>query len=139
MYNIEELCKNYIVKLNDVQYSTIFQNSETVVMSANIKKIEVINAIKDSAGIMSHVARKLNCDWHTAKKYVEKWEETKQALVDECEAILDLAENKTIEAINNGDMQTIRWFLATKGKQRGFSEKYEVEHSGGVKIIKDDI
>ena len=108
-------------------------------MAANYKKIEILDAIKNSSGIISEIARKLNCDWHTAKRYVDKWKETKQAILDETEQVKDKAESQTFTAINNGDMQTVRWFLATKGKDRGYSEKVDIEHSGGVTILHDDI
>lgn len=96
---------------------------------------KVLAAIKDSSGIVSLVAKRLGCEWHTAKKYINNWEQTKQAIDDENEAILDLAESKTYEAINNGDMSAARFILMTKGKHRGYTERQEISGKDGGEII----
>ncbi len=85
-------------------------------------------AIKDSAGIMTTIAKNLGCDWSTARKYTEMYDSTKEAYFNEGERVLDLAESKLIEAINKGDSQMIKYLLATKGKKRGFTEKQIIEH-----------
>jgi hypothetical protein len=99
-----------------------------------MKKENVLKAIKGSGGIVSTVAKKLNCDWHTASKYINRWEETKEAMQDENETILDMAEGTLFNAIKDSDVQAAKWILATKGKKRGYSEKHEIEHSGGISI-----
>jgi hypothetical protein len=114
------------------------KKSKSVTMY-NFDKKTVLNAIKDSSAIMSTIAKRLNCDWITANRYCHKWEATKEALENEKEKILDFAEGKMLEIINGGDGTMIRYLLSTKGKQRGYTEKTEVELSGGVKIIRDDI
>ncbi|GAG00401.1 unnamed protein product, partial [marine sediment metagenome] len=50
----------------------------------NIKYSEavVLKAIKGSGAIITTVARKLNCEWHTAKNLCNTWESTKQAMLD---------------------------------------------------------
>ena len=58
----------------------------------DIDKEEVLEAIKGSGGIVSTVSKRIDCQWHTAKKYINKWDETKAAFDDEREAILDMAE-----------------------------------------------
>ena len=86
----------------------------------NYKKQEVLDAIKDSYGIMTDIAKRLKCNWHTADEYVKKWPETLQALADESENYLDLTESACIDRIKQGDGQMIRFVLATKGKKRGY-------------------
>jgi len=90
----------------------------------------VIDAISGSGAIMSTIAKRLNCGWATARSYVQRWEETRQAYEDEEQTILDMAESTLYQAIRNNDVQAAKWVLSTKGKARGFSEKYEFEHSG---------
>ena len=55
-----------------------------------------------------------------------------QAIKDEEEKTLDFVEGKAIKKINEGDGAMIRFYLATKGKKRGFSyeEKLEADSSG---------
>ena len=93
---------------------------------------EILAAIKGSGGIMSSVAKKLDCTWHTAEKYTQLNDTTKQALAAESESILDMAEGQIYKSIKEGDIQSAKWVMATKGKLRGFSEKYEVQHSGEI-------
>lgn len=89
---------------------------------------EVSAATKDSYGIISRVAINLGCTWGTARKYIDLYDEAKALFLEESERVLDVAETKVIQAINANDIQTAKWLLATKGKNRGYSER--VEHSG---------
>ena len=86
------------------------------------KKQDILNAIKDSGGIITSVAAALNCDWHTAKANIERYEETREAFNGELETGLDLVEGKAYAQARNGDGAMIRFILATKGRNRGYSE-----------------
>lgn len=100
---------------------------------------QVLLAIEGSGGIMSNVARKLNCTWDTAKAYCNKWEETKRALVNEKETVLDIAENTLLDKIKEGDEQSAKWYLSKIGKLRGYGDSLAIE--GGIQIVyadKDD-
>jgi len=107
-----------------------------------MKQAQVLKAIKGSGAVMSTIAKRLDCAWYTARKYVNEWEATRQAYEDEEQMILDLAESKIYESINNGNTQDAKWLLATKGKKRGFTEKQEVEHTGipeiTIKVVNAD-
>ena len=100
-------------------------------------KEELIKAIKGSAGIISTIAKKLDCTWVTANTYCQKYEETKAALADENEAVLDLSETTVLQSIKGGDVQAAKWLLSTKGKKRGWGEKIEVEGNMNITIIDD--
>ena len=86
------------------------------------KKQDILNAIKDSGGIITSVAVALNCDWHTAKANIERYEETQEAFNGELETGLDLVEGKAYAQARNGDGAMIRFILATKGRNRGYGE-----------------
>ena len=98
----------------------------------------VLKAITGSGSIISTIAKRLGCGWMTARKYINKWEATRQAMIDEQETILDMAESKLYESIQSGNTQDAKWLLSTKGKDRGFNEKHEIEHSGAVQISVSD-
>lgn len=87
-------------------------------------------AIEDSGGQYQTIAERLGCEWHTAKSHVEKYEETKKAYANETESVLDLAESKLIENIKDNDNTAIIFYLKTKGKNRGYVERIENEHTG---------
>jgi hypothetical protein len=88
-------------------------------------KGKILKAIKDSGGIISNIAEKLRCDWHTANKYANLYEETRLALEAETEAMIDNAENALHNLISAGDGFMIRYYLSTKGKRRGYVERVE--------------
>ena len=107
---------------------------------------QFIDAIPGSAGIISTIARRVGCDWHTAKKYIDKFATVKAAYDDECDANLDRAESLIITNIGFGlrdqkehkttvESADARWYLMMKGKQRGYVQKQEMDvTSGGEQI-----
>lgn len=100
-----------------------------------------IDAIPKSAGIISTIASRVGCDWHTAKKYIDTYPTVKQAYLDECERVTDLAETELIKAIQNGDLQAVKYYLSTKGKHRGYVERQELTgaDSGPVQVAMVEI
>ena len=99
------------------------------------KAQEFIDAIPGTGGIISLIARRVGCAWHTAKKYIDLYPTVRAAYDDECESILDLAEGKLIEAVKGGDMSAIKYILSTKGKKRGFVERQEVTGADGAPVV----
>jgi hypothetical protein len=100
----------------------------------NFTEDQVIEAIKGTCGIISNISEKMGCCWTTAKKYTEMSDRVRLAYSNECERVIDKAENKLQAAIDSGDMQMVKWYLATKGKRRGYVEKQEIDHSGNINI-----
>jgi len=98
-------------------------------------KEQVLAAVKGSMGIMSTIAARLDkCGWHTAQRYVNRWEETRAAYADECERSLDMSESQLLKAVQAGDGQMIRFHLMTKGKHRGYTERTEVTGAEGAPV-----
>ena len=91
-----------------------------------------INAIPGTGGIISAIARKVGCDWHTAKKYIETYPTVKQVYEDECEKVDDLAENTVLQAIKGGDVPTAKWWLGKKRRGQ-FGDNVDIT-SGGEKV-----
>jgi len=83
-------------------------------------------ALEGSAGILSIIAQKMGVSRVAVWKYVEKLDENselKGLLKQETERLIDKAEYHITNKVNEGnDMGTIRWFLAVKGKHRGWQE-----------------
>lgn len=96
----------------------------------------LVEAIKDSGGIMSTIARRLNVTWHTADTWIKESDKAKQALKDEKESVLDMAESTLLRKIKEGDEQAAKWYLAKIGKLRGYGDSLELE--GGVQIVYAD-
>jgi len=96
-------------------------------------RAKILEAMAGSGGIISTVAKRLDCDWCTAKKFIHRWETTKNALEDEQEKVLDLCESTLVRSISQGDTHSAKWLLSKKGKQRGYGDEYNV--TGGIKVI----
>lgn len=110
-------------------------------MPKNYDRQDVLNAIEGSGGVTLTVASRLGCAWHTAEKYIQMWESTKQAFADEDNKTLDRAESvirrnidlalktqqETMRPVDSGDA---KWVLSRKGKDRGWAERHELRHEG---------
>ena len=94
----------------------------------------LLEAIKGSGAVVSTIAKRLGCDWNTAKKYINKWSKTIAAFNDEQEAILDMCESAIYKSVQEGNTQDAKWVLATKGKKRGFTERQEITGADGGDI-----
>jgi hypothetical protein len=64
-------------------------------------------------GIISAIARKVDCEWNTAKAYIDKYPTIKQAYDNECQTILDMAETGLYKAIREGKDWAIKYILST--------------------------
>lgn len=95
---------------------------------------QVCEAVRGSLGIMSTVAKNLNCTWGTARTYIEKYPEAKQLWEDEKERVLDLAESKVFKSINLDDVGAAKWLLSNRGRDRGYGETLKVEQSGKLNV-----
>ena len=98
------------------------------------KADEVAQAIIDSDGILAAAARKLGCARKTVYSYIEKYAKVKEAYEEASETVLDLAEGKLIDAVEQGQLPAIMFVLKTKGKHRGYVERQEVTGAGGDTI-----
>ena len=97
----------------------------------SIKEKDLLAAIEDSNGFVTTIAARLHCSWHAADNAIKASALALQAIKDEEEKTLDFVEGKAIKKINEGDGAMIRFYLATKGKKRGFTydEKMEADET----------
>ena len=97
----------------------------------SIKEKDLLAAIEDSNGFVTTIAARLHCSWHAVDNAIKASAAALQAIKDEEEKTLDFVEGKAIKKINEGDGAMIRFYLATKGKKRGFTydEKLEADET----------
>lgn len=100
-------------------------------MAYKFRKSDIKKAIEGSGGYVSQIAKTLNCDWHTAKKFINKFD-LHDDIEAENEATNDLAEMKLIENIKKNDTTAIIFRLKTRAKDRGYIEQQNVNHSGAI-------
>ena len=101
-------------------------------MRCSVEKL--VECCRRSNGIMSVVATMLGVDWHTADKYVRNCPEAQEAFQSAREAILDVAESKLLQIVNDTkhprNFDAIQFLLSTVAKRRGYTTKVEQEVSG---------
>ena len=91
---------------------------------------QFIDAIADSAGIISTISRRVGCAWHTAQKYILNYPTVKAVYDDECEKVLDLAETVVLQSLKDKDVQMAKWYLSVKGADRGYQKTQHLELTG---------
>lgn len=102
---------------------------------------DFIKAIPRTGGIISTIASRVGCDWHTAKKYIGKYSTVQRAYDDEVERVADIAEAVVVKAIRAEDIATAKWYLSRKAPHRGYAPKLEQKQEvtgkdgGGIRII----
>ena len=95
---------------------------------------QFIKAMPKSGGIISTIAERVGCKWHTAHKYIKEKPTVARAYADECERVTDAAESVVIKRIQAGDSADAKWWLTKKGKDRGFVDRQEVTGADGGKV-----
>lgn len=92
--------------------------SKKIRMGKRYTKAQILEAISKSGGVMSVVQQRLGCkSWRTARTYVEKWAETQEAWESENELTDDLAQSVIIKDMQNGNVQTAKWWLERRRRK----------------------
>ena len=92
---------------------------------AELTQAQVARALTAAGGIVTSTAKRLGCNPKTVYRYIERFPALKGVLTEARESSVDLAESKLIEAIKNGNLTAIIFFLKTQGKSRGYTERSE--------------
>jgi Bacterial regulatory protein, Fis family len=91
-------------------------------------------ALRASAGILSAAAVKLGCTPRTVRNYLDRSEQLRDVEAEILDQNLDLAETKLLTAIRDGNLTAVIFYLKTKGKARGYTERAEVTGADGGPI-----
>ncbi len=121
--------------------------------TSKYKAQDFINAIPGSGGIVSSIARKVGCDWNTAKKWVTEKPTVAVVYDAECETVIDTAEGVVMGNIQAAvhiqqkareegrprmvDSADAKWYLTKKGNKRGYVDRHEITGAEGGDIKVD--
>lgn len=83
---------------------------------------QVIAALQSCRGLVYLAAKRLQCSPQTIMNYCEKYPTVEQAKHDARGELLDVAEVKLWQAVQEGQHWAICFALRTLGKERGYSE-----------------
>lgn len=95
--------------------------------SNNYTAKQFIDAIPGTGGIVSSLAEKVDCDWHTAKKFITDFPTVNKAWQNERNKITDKAEHNIIKSIQDNDLQMSKWWLQVMRDEFTTKSKHKVE------------
>jgi len=96
-------------------------------------------AAENTGGIVLQIARNLRLHRHTVSKYIENNREFCDPILNqEKEKMLDIGEGSLFSQVQDKQSWAIKYFLSTKGKDRGYIERSEVQSEttlhGGISL-----
>jgi hypothetical protein len=96
---------------------------------------QMIEALTKGRGLVSVAARALGCSQTTVQRYIREYPTVAQVVQDQRARLVDSAELRLVEAIETkAEPWAIAMVLKTLGKDRGYVERVEQEHSGSVAL-----
>ena len=93
------------------------------------KKELMLEALKKSLGIVTTACQTVGIDRGTHYNWLKDDAEYKRQVEALDDVVLDFAESKLHQSINNGSDTATIFFLKTKGKKRGYIEKQEITNT----------
>lgn len=93
-------------------------------------------ALRTHGGNISDAAHFLGITAKTLRLKVEKSSRLKEVIQEVTEQLLDFSESVIAQSILSGNVSTSMWYLKTKGKERGYTEKVTNELELGEKSLR---
>lgn len=104
---------------------------------AEFSSEQIIQALRDTNGLVSLAAKKLGCVPQTIYNRAKKSQTIQQAIDESREELVDYAELALRSALLSKEPWAVQFTLKTLGKSRGYVERQE--HTGadgdGIKIV----
>lgn len=94
---------------------------------AKVTAAQAAQAVKDKKGFVTQAANQLGISRQQLHNLINKHPTVKEALTDAREEMKDFAESKIYEGINGGNTALIIFYAKTQMKDRGYTEKQEIE------------
>jgi adenylate kinase len=131
---------NNIIQNNSViEFENNNEHDTKIIMNKteHIKKKALIQALEKSLGVVTSACKKVGVGRTTYYDWYNNDEEFKKQ-VDELQNVaLDFAESQLHNQIQKNNTAATIFFLKTKGKGRGYTEKSEVDITSGGKSISE--
>lgn len=88
---------------------------------------QICDALVEAKGFVSQAAEALGCSQQTIRNRLDKSEVIKAVIEEINESHLDHAETRLFDAIDRGEPWAIKFFLAYRGKSRGYQDSKKIE------------
>ena len=114
-----------------------FKQNKTMNKSRHIKKETLLKALEKSLGVVTIACKKADIPRSTYYKWLKDDEEFRQQVQEIENVALDFAESQLHQQIQDNSTAATIFFLKTKGKSRGYTEKSELDITTDGKSITD--
>lgn len=104
---------------------------------SDTKKNAMIEALEKTLGIVTDACKMVGIARSTHYKWMDDDEQYKAEVEELSNLVLDFAESKLHENINNNDTTAIIFLLKTRGKKRGYVERQEIDANISQKNLPD--
>jgi len=101
-----------------------------------LTKQKIKEAIPECNGVKKYLAEKLNVDRQTIYRYFARYPDLEEASQEYLDSVSDVAEHHLIEAVKAGNSWAVRYWLSTRGKNRGYTTKQEAIFNGMYPVQK---
>lgn len=98
---------------------------------------QIAHALQQKAGNITDAAKALKVTRQALHKRIREDEVLQAVVTDARETLVDIAESQALKQIKRGNTAMIIFTLKTLGKDRGYVERQEIEHSGDIMINLD--
>lgn len=95
---------------------------------------DMIRVLKEAQGMVYVAARKLGCSHQTVYNYAKRYATVQQVIDEETGHFIDTGELALKRAVLAGEGWAVCFLLKTKGKERGYVERHQLEHSGKIDV-----
>ena len=102
-------------------------------------KKAVIEALEKSLGVVTTACKKAGIGRTIYYEWLKTDENFKKEVQDISNVALDFAESQLHKQIGDGNSSATIFYLKTKGKQRGYIERAELDLSSGNEPIKINV
>ena len=103
--------------------------------SRHIKKESLLKALEQSLGVVTIACKSVDIPRSTYYKWLKEDEEFKAKVKDLENVALDFAESQLHKQIKDDSTSATIFYLKTKGKNRGYVEKSELDITTGGKPL----
>lgn len=86
---------------------------------------QVLEAVRKATGNLSVAAKILKCSRQTVYNASKRWKTVAAEIAQQRATIVDLAEQRLIDKVNEGQWPAIKYVLSTLGKTRGYGPEPE--------------
>lgn len=105
---------------------------------AHTKKEKLLKALEDTQGLVYHACKKAgNISRSTYYRYIKEDPEFAKSVEEIKQAQIDYVEGQLIKNISKGKETSIIFYLKSKAKDRGYTEKNALDITSGGNAITD--